>query len=237
VLQNLSTASVDPAVTRLPHNIQRDLLNPANQSLRDQLRPRPTKSPYAPSDLHKTDISPQVRAGPFVDEKAPLSLSKLERHFLSRACGFSFAQMPDTVARLKNLILPNRPSRSGTIYADLVHKGVAHYTVDATLDQKCTGIVQVEDLFVFNSVGYARVTWGKKGHADAETGFYTYNFQEPTPSELKKAELSLQLQTTVLLKCERLVRAERLIEYVYFGHVYATGKPVFMLLNTFHIPH
>jgi hypothetical protein len=248
VLQDLGSAASDPAVKRLPSNIRDALLAPENTSLRDQLRSRPHKSPYTATDLHPTsfDSSPVARPGPPVDEKEPLVLSDFETALLVRASGLDrsevLARLMNGSARVKNVILPHRPARTGIIYADKASKGVAHYTVDAAL---CStpgpaGIVQVESLFTLAGTVYAQVTWGTKGAKDPETGFWAYEFQAQPARLMEKANRSLEQHQTVLSrwrKCECVIQAERLVEYVYFGHVYAQGRAVPMLLHEYFIPH
>ncbi len=76
-------------------------------------------------------LSTVARPGPPVDEKDPLLLSDFETALLVRACGLDcsdvLAQLMSGIVRLKNVVLPHRPAKTGIIYADKASKGAAHY--------------------------------------------------------------------------------------------------------------
>jgi len=109
-------------------------------------------------------------------------------------------------------------------------------------DEKHSGIVQVEDLFMFEDTAYARVTWGQTTSIDLETGFQAYHFEEPPADVLQSLEQMLTGEgsnrwSNAKNTAERVILAERMVEYVHFGLFFATGRPVKMLLNKYFIAH
>ena len=97
-------------------------------------------------------------------------------------------------------------------------------------DEKHSGIVQVEDLFMFEDTAYARVTWGQKTSIDLETGFQAYHFEEPPADVLQSLEQMLTGEgsnrwSKAKYTAERVILTERMVEYLHFGLFLQQGSP------------
>ena len=241
-------SAMHPFIMSLPEDIRIALLDPDHLLRRLLHAHTPSSSYAAANPEHANNTELCLRAGPRSMKKtlagdefallaslvlpAPVSQSQLMQLHHELALTESLAKSQQAIAdadsvivsTVRWLLLPGRDSRSGLLWADTDRKtnGLSHYTLDEDLNHDNSiyagRIVRLDNLFLVRDVGFAYVTYGKRGYLDSSTGCYAYSFSEDD-------------QSGNIRKRPRIILASRLRSYAHFGFV--RGH---LLLNRFYIP-